>query len=211
MLGTGGHFLIQLGLPSIEESASSTGGTWYTDTRCTKEWCQLPLLDCKWQEDRLLISFVHCVSSASRSIWNMVGTQKIVVEVGCVHIGTIFLSFVILTSVLCLLHPLFDDWWRQNPTFQTSEKQRKDSVNLSGNEVVKRSFQECIDLPQSSVPLNTATAVCYYLFPLTHLEQLHTSGQVWNHWVIEYLWQQGSRSRVRLGVLALFQSGWGVL
>lgn len=27
LLGIGGHFLIQLGLPSIEESASSTGGT----------------------------------------------------------------------------------------------------------------------------------------------------------------------------------------
>ena len=110
------------------------------------------------------ISFVHCTPSVSRSIWKVAGTQRTIVKVQCLSISAIFLSFVILRSGLWLLHLLFDDWWKQNPTFQTSEKQRKDSVNFSQKEVVKRSFQEYINLPLSMVPLNTCTAVCFYLF-----------------------------------------------
>ena len=110
------------------------------------------------------ISFVHCTPSVSRSIWKVEGTQRTIVKVQCLSISAIFLSFVILRSGLWLLHLLFDDWWKQNPTFHTSEKQRKDSVNFSQKEVVKRSFQEYINLPLSMVPLNTCTAVCFYLF-----------------------------------------------
>ena len=46
-----------------------------------------PSLECKWHKDRRFISFVHWISSVIGKIWNVIGTQKIVVGVSCSHIS----------------------------------------------------------------------------------------------------------------------------
>lgn len=101
------------------------------------------------------ISFVHCTCSVSRSTWNVAGTQRTVVKVQCLSISAIFLSFVILRSVFdfYVYYLTTDENKTHLPNLRETKKRQCD---LLTKEVVKRSFQEHIDLPLSMVPLNHA-------------------------------------------------------